>query len=368
MGLARTVHPLAWWAWAVGMAAGVLRSTNIAVSLLAICVAGLVVSARAPDSPWVRAFSFALRLGVVVVVVRVGIQVVFAPRTPGHELFTTPSVTLPAWMAGVSVGGPVTAESVLSAVGQGLRLAAVLCCFGAANSLTSPSRTVRALPAALYAAGVAVSVAVAVAPQAVISARRRIEGRRIRGLRVVGIGSSVAVLTAVLADSLGRAIAQAASMEVRGFGHVSGDAPGYGWALAVAGGAIGMCVGSYLMLAGSQTLGVVVVITGVVVEAGLVRHAGRHSGRSRFRPDTWSRAEWVTVAAALCWAAVVWIAVSNGAVRDAGVLEWPSLPWWVLLACGIAALPAVVTPPLPTVATGALGPQPTSTAGSKAVA
>ena len=34
------------------------------------------------------------------------------PRLPGHVLFTLPHVPLPSWAAGVSIGGPVTAESI----------------------------------------------------------------------------------------------------------------------------------------------------------------------------------------------------------------------------------------------------------------
>ena len=233
MGLPRALHPLAWWLWGLLIAAAALQSTNMVVSAAVIAGTGLVVAARAPDTPWLRAYSLSLRLGVVVVVVRVAIQVLFAPRTPGTELFSLPSLELPAWMAGVSLGGTVTAQSILAAAGQGLRLAAVLCTFGAVNSLTSPARTVRALPAALYTAGVAVSVAMVVAPQAVVAAKRRLDGRRLRGLRVVGLRSAVAVVSAVIGDSLARAVDLAASMEIRGFGHHDGPGPGPGWTAAV---------------------------------------------------------------------------------------------------------------------------------------
>ena len=59
-------------------------------------------------------------------------------------------------LAGIELGGPVTAEDLLAALYDGLRLAVLLCCVGAANTLANPKRALRSLPAALYELGVAV--------------------------------------------------------------------------------------------------------------------------------------------------------------------------------------------------------------------
>ena len=64
----------------------------------------------------------------------------------------------------MSLGGPVTVEALVASFQQGLHLATVLICFGAVNSLCSPYRMLQALPAALYEAGVAVTVALTFAP------------------------------------------------------------------------------------------------------------------------------------------------------------------------------------------------------------
>ena len=84
-------------------------------------------------------------------------------------------------MAGVRLGGPITLEGVLASAYDGMRLGVIFCCIGAANALTSPRRLLKSLPGALHEAGVAVTVALAFAPQAVAAVGRLRAARRIRG-------------------------------------------------------------------------------------------------------------------------------------------------------------------------------------------
>src|SRR5207342_1544461 len=94
---------------------------------------------------------------------------------------TLPQLPLPGWMAGITVGGPVSLEGVLAAVYDGMRLATLLCCIGAANALANPKRALRMLPGALYELGVAVTVAITLAPQLVESVQRVRRARKLRG-------------------------------------------------------------------------------------------------------------------------------------------------------------------------------------------
>ena len=73
-------------------------------------------------------------------------------------LFTLPEVPLPGWLESVRLGGRVTGEAVMFAACDGLRLATLLICLGAANALANPARLLKSLPGALYEAGVAVVV------------------------------------------------------------------------------------------------------------------------------------------------------------------------------------------------------------------
>ena len=184
---ARAVHPLAWWLWAVGMAAAAMRTTNPLVLGLLIVVAGWVVAARRTDAPWGRSFSLALRLGVFIVVLRVVLAALFGLRIPGTVLFTLPAAELPEWAAGVNIGGAVTVQMLLGAAAEGLRLAAIVAAFGAANSLANPYRLLRTMPSVLYEIGVALTVALAIVPQTVLTAGRVREARRLRGRAVRGL-------------------------------------------------------------------------------------------------------------------------------------------------------------------------------------
>ena len=107
----------------------------------------------------------------------IGIRVVFRIVLGGgggtHVLFTLPEVPLPA-SAGIRARRPVTLEDVLGALYDGLRLATLLICFGAANVLANPKRLIKAAPAALHEVGVAVTVA----------RNRRAAAHRERGQRV----------------------------------------------------------------------------------------------------------------------------------------------------------------------------------------
>src|SRR5664279_1285394 len=121
----RGLHPGAWWLWAACLAGAASRTTNPILLLLLGAVVLYVAAARRTDAPWSRSIVVFLRLGLVVILIRVVLVIVFGNRLPGHTLLTLPHVPLPSWAAGVSIGGPVTAEAGLAAVVQGLRLAVV---------------------------------------------------------------------------------------------------------------------------------------------------------------------------------------------------------------------------------------------------
>lgn len=114
-----------------------------------------VVPARRTAALWARGFAYYLYLALTVVTIRVVFRVVFATGITPHE----PLPLLPAahphprLVRGHQHGGPVSLEAVLSSATDGLRLACMLCCIGAANTLANPKRALRVLPGALYELG-----------------------------------------------------------------------------------------------------------------------------------------------------------------------------------------------------------------------
>src|SRR4051794_41793820 len=91
---------------------------------------------------------------MVVLVIRVALYVLLGDAGGSHVIVRLPQLPLPRdW--GVRIGGPLTAEGLVSAIEDGLRLATMLVGVGAANALASPARLLKALPGGLDEGGVA---------------------------------------------------------------------------------------------------------------------------------------------------------------------------------------------------------------------
>jgi energy-coupling factor transport system permease protein len=328
------------------------RTTNPLLLAAMLAVLVVVVAARRPDAPWARAFDAALRLGVVVIVARTLMQVILGAPIGITQVVTLPQVTLPEWMAGVRLGGLVTWESLDVGFCEGLRLAVMMACAGAANSLAAPSRLLRSVPAALYELGVAVVVALTFAPHLLDDARRVRSARRLRGHeegRLAGFARSGGP---VLEGGLERSIQLAAAMDSRGYGR-SGTLPQSQrrvQAALVLAGFAGILVGLYGLMdaAAPRLLGWPMLGVGVLVAALGLRHAGHRSVRTAYRPDPWELPEWLTAGSGAVVAIVFAMARSSALMVAVTPLAWPAVPVMPLLAVLLAAGPAVWTPPLPT--------------------
>ena len=170
--LPRDLHPIAWWSWAIGLATAASFTTNPLLLLLIMGSATVVVMARRSGHPFGRSFRLYAMLAAFTVVIRVVFRIIFGGQEVGHVLLDLPEIPLPAWAAGVRLLGPVTSEALLAGLYDGLRLAAIVVCIGAANSLANPKRLLKSLPPALYEIGTALVVAVTIFPQLADSARR----------------------------------------------------------------------------------------------------------------------------------------------------------------------------------------------------
>ncbi|MFC1441439.1 CbiQ family ECF transporter T component [Streptacidiphilus sp. N1-10] len=358
----RNLHPGAWWLWALGLATAASRTTNPLLLLLVTAVAGYVVAARRTDAPWARSYSVFLRLGLLVLAVRMVFFTLLGSPIPGtHILFTLPQLPLPSWAKGVQLGGPVSLEGLLFALYDAMRLAVLLACVGAANALANPARLLRSLPGALYEAGVAVVVALTFAPNLVADVTRLRAARRLRGRSGRGARALLTVGVPVLENALERSIGLAAAMDTRGFGRTADVPPAVRRttaALTLAG-LLGVCVAAYGLLgADGSAWALPLLATGAAATAGGLLLGGRRAVRTRYRPDPWAWREWTVAGSGIAVAAVM---VSLGpAFADAldppvVPLAAPTLPLLPAAAILIGLLPAFTAPVAPRTA-----PAPTS--------
>jgi energy-coupling factor transport system permease protein len=354
--LPRALHPVAWWLWAIALATAASRTSNPLLLVLIFADLGLVVTLRRTAAPWARAYRYYLFMALTVIAIRIVFRAVFESGvTPSdHILFRLPHISTPAWYAGIQIGGPVSLEAVLSAGIDGMRLACLLCCIGAANTLANPKRALRVLPGALYELGVAVTVALSVAPQLVESVQRVNRARRLRGASGRGMRSLRSIAIPVLHDALERSLRLAAGMDSRGYGR-TGTATRTTrrtTAALMLTGMAGLCLGAYGLLDTTVPQGVGIggfAGGGVLCLAGLAL-GGRRVSRSRYRPDPWLAPEWLVAGCGLVAAIVLNLqSTYNPAALNPDLypLHWPTLPLLPTVAILIAGLAAFAAPPPP---------------------
>lgn len=350
----RWLHPGAWWAWAAGMAVAASRTTNPLLLALLVAVTAAVVAARRPQAPWARSFGFFLRLGIAVIVIRVLVQVIFGAQIGTTVLFNLPEMGLPAWLAGVRLGGAVTAEAVLMALYDGMRLAAILICFGAANALASPRRLLKAVPTALYELGVSIVVAMTFTPLLVADIGRVQQARHLRGRPTRGTRAFAAVALPVLEGALERSVCLAAAMDARGYGR-RGSATiiqQRASAALVLAAIVASVIGTYGLVSADApaALGLPLIALGFGLAIIALISSGRHRLRTRYRPDRWWLPEWLVLGAGALVAMTFavwswwWPAPMATAVDPPA---WPMLPLLPAVALAIALTPAFTAPPVP---------------------
>ncbi|GHG15824.1 energy-coupling factor transporter transmembrane component T [Streptomyces filamentosus] len=345
------LHPGAWWLWALGLAVGASRTTNPLLLGLIVAVAGYVVAARRTDAPWARSYGAFVKLGLFVVGLRIVFSVVLGSPIPGsHELFTLPELPLPDWAQGIRIGGRVTAEQLAFALYDGLKLAALLICVGAANALANPARLLKSLPGALYEVGVAVVVAMTFAPNLVADVVRLRTARRLRGRSTGGVRAVLRIGLPVLEGALERSVAVAASMDARGYGRTARVPPAVRRTTGVLtlGGLLGVCAGSYGLLAAEGAgYGLPLLGAGLAAAVAGLRLGGRRSIRTRYRPDRFGPRSWLVAASGAAVALLMIRAASYapGALHPGVVpLTAPELPLWPALSVLPGLLPAVIAP------------------------
>jgi len=364
----RPLHPGAWWIWALGLAVLAARSTNPLTLLAIIAVAGFVVLECRSSAPWALSFRAYLVVGAFVVVLRLAFRIIFGGYVPADAtvLIPLPALHLPQWAAGMQLGGDITAEAMLGAGYDGLRLATMIVCVGAANSLANPKRLLKAVPSALYEVGTAVIVAISVFPQLAASAQRINQARKLRGAqtetpdqgssgkkfarkkpsRRARAGMMRGLVIPVLTDALDNSLHLAAAMDTRGYGRRAAVAPAKRRATAalVLIGLSAITVGVYGILDGTTPawLGLPMLLVGVAIAVLSLWLTGKAVQRTRYRPDTWSGPALLISASGLLAASSAFIAQKvdpSTVTAPAGPPWWPEPAWIALGGVALALVP-----------------------------
>lgn len=353
----RSTHPLAWWGWAIGIAIAVNGTTNpLLLTTMALAMV-IVVLLRRSASAWARSVRAYLVLAAFVIGMRVFFQIVVGAPTGTTVLFTLPQVPLPAWFAGIRLGGAVTAEGLIATLYEALRLAVLLLAIGAANSLANPRQALRSVPAALYEASVAVVVALSVAPQLIESGQRVRRARRLRGDASKGLSALGPIALSILADAIDRSMSLAEGMEARGFARTAGR-PVTGTLTVMLGSVLTATLGGFLLLSTDYRWAAGGLLLAGVIGVGVgLRRAGARLAVTRYRPHPWRFTDSAVVGCGVLISIIV-LGVGgldpdalspqlNALLQPTALfpstdpLQWPqlSLPMLVVLGLTLAPLP-----------------------------
>jgi len=209
------MHPAAWLLWAVSVMVIALVTTNplyLLVLLLSVTLVGVV----APRTEFASA-GFRVMLIAGLGIVAFSVLVASINGGPGEqELFTIPGPGFPSWLGGLRIGGPVTAEALAAAGIRGLAILCVVLGFAVFNGACSPFRVLRLGPAALFQAGLVVTIGLTLLPASVEDFRRLREMRALRGMRTGPRELPGLVVPAVIAG-MERAMRYAEAIEARGY-------------------------------------------------------------------------------------------------------------------------------------------------------
>lgn len=193
-----------------------LTTTNpyyLGIVLLSV----LLVSVLAPKTATgVTSFRALLVFGAAMLGISVAISVING-NYGSHHLFSIPGPELPWWIGGLRLGGPVSAEGLVAAVTRGLAILSVLLAFGVFNGAVSPHRVLRSAPAAVFQAGLVVTIGLTLLPSSIEDVRRIREMRALRGARG-GLRDLPALVVPAVVGGLERSMRLAEAMEARGYG------------------------------------------------------------------------------------------------------------------------------------------------------
>ena len=344
VAIARTadLHPLAWGAWlSAGIAMVFLTSNPLYVALILLSALVVYASRRTATR---RALDVLLIAGVAIALVTIPLNLLTG-SSGATQMFDLPSVTLPGWLASVTFGGPVTAESLVYAGTHAMTIAAVLAMVCAFNAAVDHFKLLKYTPAGLAQLGVIVTISLLLVPETLRRVASLQEARRVRG-HDASLRSVPSLLLPMLGEALERSVQRAESLDARGFGRLA--LPANAGETLVAGVCLAVSAASsfayyyYPAWRIGSVSGLAIGLAGIVI-VGL--RQARRSGATRLSRDRVSTADGVVVAGAI--AGVVAMLVARAAsLGGVSYLPFPNVVSPQLHVLPVMACLALLAPAL----------------------
>jgi len=312
----------------------------------------LVVKFRKSDAPWSRSIKGFVIAAVLVISIRMALVVITPDIFGDTLLFTLPEIDLPSVFAGVKLGGEIKANTVYFAFQEGLRLATILICIGGAQSLASPTRLLKSIPAALYEVGLSIVVALTFAPQLAFDAKRVREAQFLRGRKTKGIKALAKSFVPVLEGAMERALMLASAMDSRGYGrriHQT-QATKRITNLLMLGGLLGIFFGlaGLLGVFSQSNIGTLTMLIGISLSFFALWFAGKNASRTNYRPDKWHIPEVLVITSAFFGLVAMRFTESIVLNPVTSPLAFPQINFITLFSIWVAilAIPLSPKPPL----------------------
>ena len=283
--LTSQVHPGAWWLWAMACAF-VASNISSPAPLLALCISTAAVGHfRISRADQKANFRILVRVAVWFVGFRILLQTFLGYPMGSHIAVKLPIVDLPTWLSGLRIGGIITWESLLNAFAEGLRMGAIVLAFAAAANLTSPSRVLRNLPAALHELGMIVVIAITFIPHLFADAQRLLQAARWRGHNSGRIRLLTMNIVTLCEAAFDRSNSLAGSLTTRGYGIHTAQSKQRN--LVFIGLALFTCSGAYFLVSSRGLVSSALAVCGVALISLGMKRAQTHSVRTKYRPDVW---------------------------------------------------------------------------------
>lgn len=330
------MHPGAWAAW-LALAMSVALSTTNPLYLVVLALTLALVGVLSPRAEGVAIGGARAVIFFAVSMFSLSLVVAVVNGSYGdHILFTVPGPDFPSWMGGLRLGGPVSAEGLVAAAVRGLSIACIVVAFSGFSTSVSPQRLLRTSPAALFQAGLVLTIGLTLVPAIADDLRRVREVRALRGASN-GVSSLPALAVPVLLGGLERAMRTAEAMEARGYA-ASQPAPRAATVAAVAAPAMGLLAALvWFFYPAIRWLAVAPAVFAVAAFIYWLRAAARARRTSRYRAEPMGRVQRAASALSCVFAATVVFGVIPG--LDLGYNPFAGLPF---PAFGPAALLAIL--------------------------